>query len=160
MPLFQCSICLGWYGDFFNLFISHNLQSCFISLLIKTDPRSVKSSAGKPILKKISIMALATVVASTLLMGTASGYLDPRHMHVNKYLFLHEVQGSGPTRSKAIWENGVPITKSGCKGALAGLDLLAFWQSGHALHHICTSKIISGHVNSFCIASFVFFTEN
>ena len=80
-------------------------------------------------------MASATVVASRFLMGTASGYLDPRHTHVNKYLFLREVLGSGPTRSIATQENGDPITGNVCKGALAGLDLLAFWQFGQVLHH-------------------------
>ncbi len=37
----------------------------------------------------------------------------------------------------------------GDKGALAGLDLLAFWQSGHAM-------VIPSYVNDFCIAAFFF----
>ena len=50
---------------------------------MKTEPWSVNISSGNPVLEKISIMASATVSASTLRNATASGYLDARHIHVS-----------------------------------------------------------------------------
>ena len=93
--------------------ILHMLQSYFVHCPIKTDPWSVKISAGLPILEKISSIASATVVASTLVRGMASGYLDSRHMHVRIYLCLLLVLGNGSTRSKATLEKGVPIIGRG-----------------------------------------------
>ena len=52
--------------------------------------------------------------------------------------------------------HGVPITVDGDKGALAGLNLLAFWQTGNVMHHLCTSLVIPSYVNDFCIAALVF----
>ena len=78
----QPSVC-GWYGDVLSCLTSKSRHSCLVRRPMKTEPWSVNISSGNPALEKISIMASATVSASTLRNATASGYLDARHIYVS-----------------------------------------------------------------------------
>ena len=84
---------------------------------VKLDPWSDKISSGNPSLAKVSHNASATVVASVLLRGMASGYRVAKSIIVKIYLFPLFVLRSGPTMSMAIHLKGSFIVGSGCRGA-------------------------------------------
>ena len=61
----QPSVC-GQYGDVLSHLTSRSRHSCLVRRPMKTEPWSVNISSSNPSLEKISIMASATVSASTL----------------------------------------------------------------------------------------------
>ncbi|CAL1299730.1 unnamed protein product [Larinioides sclopetarius] len=76
-----------------------------------------------------SVKQISEGVDLTSANGMASGYLDDKHIAVNKYLFLFSDSGNGPTISTFNLENTSEIIGTSFKGAfLVSPGLPTIWQ--------------------------------
>src|SRR6218665_2926810 len=109
-----------------------SLYQCRAACKLRGKRWSDNISSGAPYRRiTFSTSALATVVASWLVIGIASTYFEKLSTTVRMYKYPCLLLGCGPVRSMEIRSNGSPLG-TGCRGPCLGGCPRQYWR--HSVH--------------------------